>query len=84
MIARVSNLHKTEKEWLNHADFIPNAGELVIYDPDEATNFSRLKIGDGKTPLKDIDFLIASNIEDFIKKTKYSEFIDAGRITEYK
>ena len=30
MIARVSNLHKTEKEWLNHADFIPNAGELVI------------------------------------------------------
>ena len=84
MIARVSNLHKTEKEWSKHANFIPNAGELVIYDPDEVTNFSRLKIGDGKTPLKNLDFLITSNIEDFIKKTKYSEVIDAGRITEYK
>jgi hypothetical protein len=80
MIARVSNLHKTEAEWRTYLDLIPNAGELIIYDPDETFSYARFKVGDGKTPLKDLDFFIDLAVEDILKKYSFSGNIDAGRI----
>ena len=32
--ARIQHLHKTEAEWNLKTDFIPNPGELIIYDAD--------------------------------------------------
>ena len=34
MKARISQLHMTEAAWLKHSSLVPEAGELVIYDPD--------------------------------------------------
>ena len=69
--ARVSHLHKTEAEWNNLKDFIPNAAELIIYDADE-TNPQRFKIGDGVSRLIDIPFYSAS-----------INVIDGGEISSY-
>ena len=73
MSVRISQLHKTEAEWLAFGDWIPQAGELVVYDPDDACKYSRLKIGDGNTVLNELPF--------FGKQTNIvSNTIDAGRI----
>ncbi len=84
MIARVSNLHNIEADWAKHADLIPKAGEIIVYDPDENFNFCRVKIGDGKTALKNLDFFLETTVEHILEKHKYSQFIDSGRITDYK
>ena len=83
MKARVSQLHKTEREWSELVDWIPEAGELVVYDPDELHDYARIKIGDGQTPLSKLAFFIDSAIAAFLQKCKYEEVIEAGRITEY-
>jgi hypothetical protein len=83
MKARVSNLHKTEAEWALLNSWIPEAGELVVYDPDHKYSYARLKVGDGKRTLQDLDFFIESATAALMQKHNYSEVIDSGRITEY-
>lgn len=64
---RVQNKHKTEADWLldvyPNGDkakqprtdaFIPLAGELIVYDPDDFYDHPRFKIGDG---IKNVDAL---------------------------
>lgn len=82
MKARISNLHKTESEWKKLPSFVPEAGELIIYDPDEFYKYARIKIGDGASTLQELDFLIRSATTDILSEYKYSEIIDAGRITD--
>lgn len=93
MKARISQLHKTEAEWSRFSNFIPLAGEIIIFDADSQHKYARLKIGDGimhddgtisGTKLKDLPFFIDSAIDDHIIKTRFNEVIDAGRIIEYK
>jgi hypothetical protein len=84
MNARVSQLHKTEKEWNLLTKFIPFQGEFIIFDPDQSHAYARLKIGDGKTLLKDLPFFIDSAIDDHVTKRQYNEVIDGGRIINYK
>jgi hypothetical protein len=84
MKARISQLHKTESEWNRLADFIPEAGEFIVFDLDDNHDYARLKVGNGKTKLKDLPFFIDSAIDHHITKRRYDEVIDAGRITEYK
>lgn len=80
MKARVSQLHKTETEWNKLVNFIPVAGEIIVFDPepDKTYNHVRLKIGDGTTKLIDLPFLIDPTIEAIFRTG-----IDAGRITKY-
>jgi hypothetical protein len=81
MIARVSQLHKTEQEWLKVADWIPAAGELIVYDSDDKYNYARIKIGDGQKALKDLPFLIDEAVAAFVDKAlQRDEYIDGGRI----
>lgn len=84
MKARVSQLHKTEAEWTKYADWVPAAGEFVVFDPDSTFNYARVKLGDGKKPLKDLSFFIDTAVAEYIKKQRYEELIDAGRVTDYK
>lgn len=81
MKARVSQLHKTETAWNTLDSFIPLSGEVVLFDADECYDYVRVKIGDGKTLLKDLPFVIDSAITTRIKSL--TEVIDAGRITKY-
>jgi hypothetical protein len=93
MKARVSQLHQTEAAWSRRPDFIPLAGEIIVFDADKQHRYVRLKIGDGViqadgtiigTKLKDLPFFIDSAIDDHVTKRRYNEIIDAGRVTNYK
>jgi hypothetical protein len=85
MNARISQLHKTEAEWLEvqaqykaHGEvFIPRAGELIVYDPDASYDYARLKIGDGVTALQELPFLTDTVLAGLATAPK---IIDAGRI----
>lgn len=81
MKARVSHLHRTAAEWLKFKNWVPEAGELAIYDPDENYNYARIKVGDGKTPLQHLNFFTDSAVTAYIQK--HLNILDAGRITEY-
>jgi hypothetical protein len=83
MKARISQLHMTEVEWRQYYDWIPEAGELVVYDPDSNYPYARIKIGDGIRPLKELDFFINSTITEILKQTRFEDTVDGGRITEY-
>ena len=81
MRARVSQLNKTEAEWKKLNTWIPEAGELVVYTPDENYTYARLKVGDGIRPLRDIEFLIDSAALAVLKASNFKEVIDGGRIS---
>ena len=55
---RVISKHDIEENWWLAKNFIPQAGEIIIYDPDENYYYSRLKIGDGVQNVNDLPFLI--------------------------
>ena len=44
---RIQHKHDVEANWNNAVNFIPLAGELIIYDPDESHTHPRFKVGDG-------------------------------------
>ena len=83
MKARISLLHKTEADWKKLVSFTPDAGELIIYDPDDSYDYARVKIGDGNTLLRDLPFIIDSATLALIQKQHYFEIIDGGRVTDY-
>jgi hypothetical protein len=84
MKARVSHLHKQESEWVTLNSWVPEAGEFVVYDPDSRYSYARLKVGDGVHTLRELDFFVDQAALALIKKQRYFEIIDAGRITDYK
>jgi hypothetical protein len=84
MKARISQLHKTESEWAKLSSIVPEAGELIVYDPDKQHNYARVKIGDGKRTIKELTFFIDSAISTYLQNQRYSEVIDGGRITDFK
>lgn len=51
-------LHKnaTEAEWEQATDFIPELGEIIIYNVDANNELPRMKIGDGHTLINDLPF----------------------------
>ena len=83
MKARISLLHRTESEWNLLPNFIPFKGEFIIFDPDQQHDYARVKVGDGKTLLQHLPFLVDSVLDDFVESLQDRVF-DAGRITNYK
>ena len=55
--ARIQHKHDIEANWSKATNFIPKAGELVIYDADENYTYARIKIGDGVTAINDLGFI---------------------------
>lgn len=82
MKARVSNLIKTEAEWLQ-INFKPLAGELIVYAPDKNFDYARIKIGDGNHFLHELPFVMEAIATASITEHTHQEVFDAGRITEY-
>lgn len=54
---RIINKHDTEENWLKAANFIPKAGELIVYDIDSNHNYERIKMGDGITNVNNLPFI---------------------------
>ena len=53
---RIAQKHDIEANWLKAVNFIPFAGEVIIYDADENYNYPRIKIGDGEQYVSDLPF----------------------------
>jgi hypothetical protein len=83
MKARVSQLCKTEAEWLKWYNWTPTAGEIIVYKPDETYNYARIKIGDGNTILGKLDFCVSSSLESILNDWHYESLIDGGNILSY-
>lgn len=87
MKARISLLHKTEAEWLALRAFKPDAGEVIVYDPDSTINYSRVKIGDGVHTLVELPFLIEEIANTIVDKYQSdyqrAEILDCGSILKY-
>lgn len=63
--SRIQLKHDTEKNWNKAINFIPLAGEIIIYDADENNSKPRIKVGDGQTKLSTLEF-IYDNLERII------------------
>lgn len=64
---RIINKHDIEANWNLATNFIPNKGELIIYDKDTNYDYPRLKIGDGSTKVGVLPFIdknLTANIEN--------------------
>lgn len=60
---RIQLKHDTEANWGKALNFIPKAGEIIIYDTDENYNYARLKIGDGVTAINSLSFSTAGALQ---------------------
>lgn len=54
---RVQQKHDTEANWIKATNFTPNAGEIIVYDPDGICTYARIKIGDGNTNVNNLPFV---------------------------
>lgn len=61
--SRVSNLHDTEANWNTKTEFVPNNGEIIIYDEDDTHDYKRMKVGDGIKTVVNLDFATVSEAE---------------------
>ena len=77
--------HDLEENWLKAQNFVPKAGELIVYDVDESHLYPRIKIGDGEKVVNDLPFAsLQSNWgqndasqADFVQgRTHWAEYID--------
>ena len=54
--SRVTHKHDVEANWVKAINFIPKAGEIVIYDVDDKYNYSRFRTGNGIDKINDLPF----------------------------
>lgn len=62
---RIINKHATAAVWDTKTSFIPLQAELIVYDTDATHSFERYKIGDGKTPVTQLPFLVNPHTHEF-------------------
>lgn len=81
---RILQKHDLEENWLKAQNFVPKAGELIIYDADESHLYPRIKIGDGEKVVNDLPFISGQanwnqndeSQSDFIQgRTHWTEYI---------
>ena len=80
--SRVIHKHDIETNWIKAVNFIPERGEIIVYDIDDNYTYERFKIGDGIQNVNNLPFLNAiqsdwkqtdENAIDFIKNKPNSE-----------
>ena len=59
---RIQLKNDTEINWNKAKNFIPLRGEAIIYSADSSHPFSRLKVGDGTTPVIDLPFIDSNSV----------------------
>lgn len=60
--ARAGRRHDTEANWLQVTNYVPKAGELIVYDTDATHDAPRFKVGDGVTNVNALPFAAAHSI----------------------
>lgn len=61
--SRIQHKHDIEANWLKAINFIPKAGELIVYDVDENYSYPRIKIGNGSQNVNNLNFVDSSNFK---------------------
>jgi hypothetical protein len=75
LLGRIIHKHDTEENWDKATGFIPQQGEIIVYDIDTTHEHERFKIGDGKTSVNNLPFQVdISDFEDY--KVKQSKVVD--------
>lgn len=59
--ARQVQKHDTEENWLKAGNFVPKAGEIIVYDKDKNNDKPRFKIGDGESLIGNLPFFSSSS-----------------------
>lgn len=77
---RIIHTHDVEENWNKCTDFIPRAGELIIYDPDKTISYTRFKIGDGVKSITELDFTTEKFISTLFNINDNTVILDGGRI----
>ena len=54
---RIQQKHDIEANWIKATNFVPKAGEIIIYDADDIHLQPRIKIGNGIAAVNDLDFV---------------------------
>lgn len=75
---RIQHKHDVEANWNLATNFIPLAGELIVYDVDATYDYARFKVGDGSTKLSDLPF-VGTSWDDIIDKPS----VEGLATTEY-
>lgn len=84
--ATIQLKNDTEANWNRNSDFIPKAGEMIVYLVDESHNAPRLKIGDGITTVVDLPFINSEGIDlsnITAKKVSHKLIFGNGQTYEY-
>ena len=76
MNTRVQHKHDIEANWNKALNFIPKAGEIIIYDIDENHNYPRIKVGDGVKIIANLKFIDADLATKTYVNTQIQTYID--------
>ena len=74
-VIRMAQRKDSEENW-NKSTMKPLAGEIIIYSKDEGHNYPRIKIGDGETPVTELEFIDDHLKEDIESVREYAKNID--------
>lgn len=76
--ARIITKHDKEENWNKATSFIPKLGEIVVYEQDNISSVSRIKIGNGIDRIKDLSFIT----EPYVLKEN-GKGLSANDFTDY-
>ena len=83
---RIIHTHDVQAVWDSESlkNFVPKAGELIVYDIDETYSYERFKIGDGVKTVAELPFTVDSIVTSLFNINNNTIYADAGRITNYE
>lgn len=81
---RIIHTHDKQANWDACENFIPEAGEVIIYDVDENYSYERFKVGDGITSIQKLPFSVEGVVNSMFNIKNNLIYADAGRITDYE
>lgn len=80
--SRLKQKHDTEANWNKATNFVPLAGEIIVYDADSTHRFSRIKVGNGSTKVTELPFLSNDEVyKNLYNLGAYDTFVDNGNGT---
>lgn len=80
---RIISTHDTQANWELCKEFIPEAGEIIVYDVDENYKYERFKIGDGVQTVSELPFALSDALDSIFQIEDNVIYADGGRITDY-
>lgn len=78
---RILLKHDSEANWAKATNFIPKAGEAIIYDPDETHTEPRIKIGDGVNVVGNLPFFVPYLTNDEIDEICGSAILEGSEVS---